>query len=427
MDSPSTAIQKLPLLLPALLAGSVFAGLSLGVVLTRYLNPIASPQLEAVSAPLNMASKQPSTQLTKQPGSVAAVAVVVDPALHYLNASASMAHDSKQLIGFIQGVRIERPEWDWSRAEIKANYAPMKRVFGVNKEAPVLAAAQPSTQPTIQTTTQPTVHPEAKIAAKTAAKTPAQAIARLKTVEAAPISQPKATAGKSKGRLVVALDPGHGGTDPGSEAHNGLVEKELTLDMAKRVELFLSEIDNVDVIMTRSTDRGMSRQSRVNKIQAVDADVVVSLHFNHLPQTDVNLVESFYADRHNVIESLEKQNRSPSSVNLDFTSASKDLAGILHKKVFNEVASVNENVTDAGVKNDTLFVLTRSFTPGVLLELTCISNPAEAERLATEEYRNQLAASIADGLRDYLMTHHSDQFAEMLAKLDSSTKVGQKL
>ena len=370
MESPSTANRISSLLLPALLAGSLFSGLVLGAVLTHQLNSTTPLKREAVSLPSNMASKQS----IKQPKSFTSLATVEDPAMHYLNASASLTYDSKLMTGFINHLQLKRPDWTWSRTELSVNHSPNTSGFsdGRNVETHDFNAT-------------------------------------------------------SKQRLVVALDPGHGGTDPGSEAHNGLIEKELTLDMAKRVELFLSEIDNVDVVMTRSSDTGMSRQSRVNKIRAVGADVVVSLHFNHLPQTEVNLVESFYADRHNVIESLQKQNRSPDSVNLDFTSASKSLAGIMHKKVFNEVASVNKDVVDAGVKSDTLFVLTRSFTPGVLLELTCISNPAEAERLATDEYRNQLAASIADGLRDYLLTQHSDRFGEILAKLDSSTTIDQKL
>ncbi len=353
--------------LPALLVGGLFTGMSVGVALSNYLQQTAASAFQDVPSHWNSAAKLPK----KQSKSYAAAAAVVDPAYHYLRASDTLNLGSIALVSRFNHIPLERPEWRWSRSELATKHAPIERVYGHSK---------------------PT------------SKKPSAVIAALKNPE--------------KRRLVVALDPGHGGTDPGSMAPNGLVEKELTLDMAKRVELFLSEIDNVDVIMTRSTDRGMSRQSRVNKIKAVNADVVVSLHFNHLPQTDINLVETFYADRHNIVESLEKQNRNASSVNLDFTHASRDLANILHRKVVNEVSNVNEDVLDAGVKADTLFVLTRSFTPGVLLELTCISNPAEAERLATPAYRNQLAASIADGLRDYLLDQHSDQFGELLAKLD---------
>lgn len=311
----------------------------------------------------------------------------IDPASAYLVASKSLAHDSKTVLASINNTNLKPPNWSWSLDEINIASLSTDNVFGLpghNTDTAEKLTALP--QP-LNSAPQP-------------------------TVEVPDIL--------SKDRLVVVLDPGHGGIDPGSEAHNGLIEKELTLDMAKRVELFLSEVDNVDVVMTRTDDVGMSRQNRVNKIKAVGADVVVSLHFNHLPQKNINLVETFYADRHNIIESLAKQKKSPSSVNLDYTNASRTLAHIMHNKVFNEVDNANAQgaVIDAGVKRETLFVLTRSFTPGVLLELTCISNPAEAERLTTPEYRDQLAASIADGLRDYLMDLHSDKFDELLVKLD---------
>jgi len=365
VDLSSTPTLKSKLMLPALLAAGALCGVSLGITLSNVIDTAAGTGWISAPAPVNTATKN----TTKKSKSSTVLAAAVDRTEDYLLASQGVTPESKLHLGLLNNTKLRRPHWAWSREEFTTKHAPVSRVFGAALRAPEPVAKKPRTL--------------------------------------------------QRDRLVVALDPGHGGTDPGSEAHNGLIEKELTLDMAKRVELFLSEIDNVEVVMTRSTDRGMSRQKRVDRIKAVNADVVVSLHFNHLPQTDVNLVESFYADRHNVIESLQKQNRSPSAVNLDFTEASGELAHIMHEKVYNEVASVNEQVINAGVKQDTLFVLTRSFTPGVLLELSCISNPAEAERLATDEYRNQLAASIADGLRDYLLEQHGDQFTELLAKLDS--------
>ncbi|MEE9336401.1 MAG: N-acetylmuramoyl-L-alanine amidase [Granulosicoccaceae bacterium] len=210
---------------------------------------------------------------------------------------------------------------------------------------------------------------------------------------------------------VIAIDAGHGGSDPGSEALNGLIEKELTLDIAQRASAFLSELDNVKVVLTRDEDRGMSRWSRVNKVKRSNADVVVSLHFNHLPQTDINLVETYYAGQQNIMESqakqLEEQGKPPavkmkSSKQYNFTKQSARLANIMQSRVYNEVRMDNPQAADAGVKQDTLFILTRSFTPGVLIELSCLSNKIEAARLTDEAYRARIAASLADGIRDYL-------------------------
>ena len=226
---------------------------------------------------------------------------------------------------------------------------------------------------------------------------------------------PTAKKSKPNEKFVIMLDPGHGGSDPGSIGHNGLQEKVLTLEIAKRTQLFLSEIDNIEVVLTRNGDNGMSRKNRVRKVKQSNADMVVSLHLNHLPQTDVNLVETFYAAPHNILESIEKQ-RADESKNgmvktaathnhdLSFTKGSRQLATLMQKRVFDEVISNNPDTDNAGVKEDTLYILTRSFTPGVLIELSCLSNIQEAERLNDPAYRDKLAAALADGIRDYLTT-----------------------
>ena len=218
----------------------------------------------------------------------------------------------------------------------------------------------------------------------------------------------------SSERLIVVLDPGHGGIDPGTKAHNGLLEKNLTLDIARRVQLFLSEFDDIEVRLTRNLDQGLSRQDRVKGIRESQADMFISLHFNHLPQTDVTLVESFYAGRENIARSrsvLKAQNAisrgfsrksaNPASPDMSFIKGSAVLSRTIQERVFNEVSYENPKASDAGVKRDTLFVLTRSFTPGTLIELTCLSNVTEAEKLATDDYRNRLAAALADGIRSY--------------------------
>lgn len=209
-------------------------------------------------------------------------------------------------------------------------------------------------------------------------------------------------------RFIVMIDPGHGGRDPGSKAANGLLEKELTRDIAERTRRFLGEIPDIEVLLTREGDTGLSRQKRVKRIRESGADLVVSLHFNHLPQPQVNLVESFYAGRENILESRELQREAgvnlhsaDEDIDLGFTNGSKRFSTLIQNRILNEVRKDNLGTIDAGAKSDTLFVLTRSFTAGALIELTCISNPKEAERLTTESYKNELSAAIADAVRDY--------------------------
>lgn len=233
----------------------------------------------------------------------------------------------------------------------------------------------------------------------------------VRTSEAAasaPATASPERAEAKSGAFVVMIDPGHGGTDPGSIAPNGLTEKALTADIAARARRFLSEIEGIEVRLTREGDVGLSRQDRVDRIRAAGADLVVSLHFNHLPQTDVTLVESYYAAAENIEESRRIRAEAEGDAlvrttapDLSFTEGSARLASLVQRRVFGEVAHGNADATDAGVKRETLFVLTRSFVAGALVELTCISNPGEAERLESEDYRDRLAAALADAVRDY--------------------------
>ena len=217
--------------------------------------------------------------------------------------------------------------------------------------------------------------------------------------------------------FIVMIDPGHGGIDPGTKGHNGLLEKDLTLDIAQRVRLFLSEIDHIDVQLTRNHDYGLSRQERVDTIKQTAADLVISLHFNHLPQSKINLVESFYAGPENIENSQHARHdahhdhtQSPpqlthaahaAGADLNFTEGSERLARTLQQHVYSEVNFGDDDAQNGGVKQETLFVLTRSFTPGVLMEISCLSHAAEADRLMSDDYRNRLAAALVDGIRSY--------------------------
>jgi len=232
-----------------------------------------------------------------------------------------------------------------------------------------------------------------------------------KTTASAPPPAVPAAAGQDEKPFVVMIDPGHGGSDQGATAFNGLLEKDLTRDIAERVRLYLSEIDGITVLMTREGDEGLSRRLRVARVRDSGADLVLSLHFNHLPQQEVTLVESFYAGAENIAESLVAQRAASAApvgpvtsaheIDTAFTEGSARLARLVQDRVYGEVARGNSAALDAGVKRETLFVLTRSFVPGALVELTCLSNPAEAEKLASEDYRTALAAALADAVRDY--------------------------
>ena len=222
---------------------------------------------------------------------------------------------------------------------------------------------------------------------------------------------PSAPATEPPGRrFTVVIDPGHGGRDPGTSARSGLQEKTLTLDIARRARFFLETFGDIDVVLTRETDAALPLAERVGVIRRARADLLVSLHLNYLPQTDVVLVESYHAGPRTPIggedrsasRSLERRERRARS---DAAGTRSDdsarFARLVQRRVHDEVGRRALGAVDAGVKRENFLVLTAGGTPGALVELTCLSHPGEAERLRESRYRARLAAAIVDAIRDY--------------------------
>ncbi len=227
-----------------------------------------------------------------------------------------------------------------------------------------------------------------------------------------------------KEQFVVVIDPGHGGSDPGSIGHNGLQEKVITLAIAKRAKEILKEESDISVVMTRNEDKGLSRASRVERVKRSNADMVISLHLNHLPQAEINLVETYFASHDNIIESIKMQREKLAQNDVlktdtlpmpdtRFTEGSRRLANIMQRRVYNEVALDHPDTDNAGVKQETLYILTRSFTPGVLIEMSCLSNHQEAERLTDEAYLDRLGRALADGIIDYRKAEHKNPHLDL--------------
>lgn len=167
---------------------------------------------------------------------------------------------------------------------------------------------------------------------------------------------------------VVVLDPGHGGVDGGTH-WNGLLEKTLTLDVAKRVESLLRD-DGVTTVMTRRSDKVVSLDDRARLANRFPKSLLVSIHFNASPETEYNGHETFYrsASGKHVAETIQK-------------SLAKSIPG-----------------KDRGVTNNNFAVLTRTKGVAVLIECAFISNKAEAKRCGDPEFRQKLAAAIARGI-----------------------------
>lgn len=187
-----------------------------------------------------------------------------------------------------------------------------------------------------------------------------------------------------KGPLTVLLDPGHGGPDTGARGRRGTLEKNINLDIARRVQGQL-QAHGIQVLMTRNTDRFITLPCRISIEKKFKPDLFVSIHTNAARNRSVHGIEIFYYANANAKENgaCFKQNRSKSY----------QLARLVQSKIITNIRK-----TSRGVKNARYFVLRNSDTPAILIEVGFISHPWEEKSLLQKDYRDQMAQAIAQAI-----------------------------
>ena len=216
------------------------------------------------------------------------------------------------------------------------------------------------------------------------------------------------------GVRTVLIDPGHGGKDPGTH-HNGIKEKTLTLDIAKRVGALLSA-RGLKVRYTRTSDTWITLEQRAGKVRTNKADLFVSIHVNANPRETVQGFETYYLDvsrtsaatRLAAVENAlrdrsakVREKMPPQRLFNIQKQESRRLARNIHETTLKFLRKKNYRTHDGGIKTAPFHVLRRSGVPGVLIEVGYCTNKSEAERLALKEYRLSVARGIADGILVY--------------------------
>jgi N-acetylmuramoyl-L-alanine amidase len=222
--------------------------------------------------------------------------------------------------------------------------------------------------------------------------------------------------GKIKLNKVV-IDAGHGGNDPGAIGKNGLKEKDVNLDIAKRLSALL-RAEGVQTLLTRSTDKFIPLSTRVSIANRSGADLFISLHSNAARSRSLSGFEVYY-----VAPSVSDSKRAAimarsTSLNLKdavFSSDTQDLKAIVWDMIYAnsraesielsrslcKIMDANIDAKILGVKNARFQVLKGITMPGILIEVGFVSNLNEERLLRTGAYREKLAAGILEGVRDY--------------------------
>ena len=204
---------------------------------------------------------------------------------------------------------------------------------------------------------------------------------------------------------VIAIDPGHGGVDNGTRnARHGLMEKTLTMDVAVRLGRIL-RAEGYKVVFTRETDTKVELPLRAITANTCGADLFVSIHFNSLPRdTKTHGVEIFTFAPAGV-RSTDAWSAKHDDTEVDPAPINKYdhwnslIAYFMHREMLGTLKTF-----DRGKKIAHFGVLRGLNCPGLLVEAGFLSSDAEAGKIATHEYRQQIAESIARGIRAYGVT-----------------------
>lgn len=184
-----------------------------------------------------------------------------------------------------------------------------------------------------------------------------------------------------KDEAVIVIDPGHGGEDPGKVGVNDVLEKDLNLQIAKKVKKLLEE-SGVKIVMTRTNDKVPDAKKedlngRVQLINETKPDLALCIHQNSYPDAAIKGAQVFY---HTI------------------TPEAEDVASIVQE----QLRTVDPTNTRQIKENDTYYMLKNCQVPTIIVECGFLTNPDEAAKLTQEKYQDQIAQAICEGVVKWL-------------------------
>jgi len=313
----------------------------------------------------------------------------------------------------IRPVAEELPLRDRAAADAPPNAPPSEPVRGAD------ASSAPPTEPT-PALSAPTESPAAAITPTAVSplppRTPEVAPEPASPLPAEPTVDGRLPLPRQLGLRArrVVVDPGHGGHDPGAMGRAGLQEKEVVLDIARRLASLLGA-EGFEVLMTRDDDTFIPLEERTAIANSKGADLFVSIHANSSRNRRARGIETYYlnlatspeaeetAARENAINARSMGELSGllrQIMNNSRIAESRDFAGRIQRAMGASVLK-NASERDLGVKTAPFYVLLGANMPSVLVEVSFVSNSDDARLLAREDYREELAETILAGIVDY--------------------------
>ena len=183
---------------------------------------------------------------------------------------------------------------------------------------------------------------------------------------------------ESKQKIKILINPSHGGNDVGSKGTNGSLEKNISLQIAKKVAGYLSHYEDLTVVLTRTEDTYVSLDDRVKMANEQDVDMLVSINLNSQSNAHDAFGTETYYQANNV-------------------DGSQNLA-----KSVQDTICLYLNTRNRGIYPSNLDILRYTQVPSILVEVGFISNKEEEKKLNKSSYQNEMAEGIAQGILRYI-------------------------
>jgi len=213
---------------------------------------------------------------------------------------------------------------------------------------------------------------------------------------------------------TIIIDPGHGG-ESGAISESGLMEKEITLDVALRLRR-LMENGPYDVLLTRETDQSVRLDKRVAFANENKGDLFVSIHVNSMEPKTLRALETYYVgptDDPATLRLASIENKDSGYSLSDYKKIlekiyvdarhdeSRIFAKTIQAQLHHSLKAINPGLVNRGVKTAPFVVLIGTQMPAILVEISALSNAEEVKLLTKEAYRENIALALLQGIKNY--------------------------
>jgi len=227
------------------------------------------------------------------------------------------------------------------------------------------------------------------------------------------------------GKFRIVLDAGHGGWDLGTVGRQGLLEKDLVLDVTQRLGKLLQARLGSEVMFTRTGDSYLPLDQRADIANQAQADLFVSIHANYSNSATARGVETYYTNLFSAPGSREVEKHDdgtfakPTPVSLsagglhEKIEESRRLAASVQRALYATLAASSPDIRDRGIKDSAFAVLTGTTMPSILTEISFVSSPTDERNLQSATYRQQIAEALYQGIARYQQSSPRAKVAQL--------------